>query len=236
MNFTSVFSTLAILLLLSLTACDPGDIGPYEEGVQSYGLTNFDRLNMGSAFRITVRQGSAFAIEARGNQRDLTDLDIYTRNGTLYAQYRHPSRNRRYDMNLTITLPALRGVSFSGASRSDVSGFQTIRELDVSLSGASRATIDASADRLNLNLSGASNLDLQGTGNELDGKLSGASQVDAFLYSTNDVEIDLSGASTARVQVAKRLDVTASGASSVRYRGTPEVKTRLSGSSTVRQD
>ncbi|RRA97755.1 head GIN domain-containing protein [Larkinella rosea] len=236
MKFTSILSAFFVLALVSLTSCDFERIGPYEEDDRSYGLTNFDRLDMGSAFNITVRAGSTYSIEARGNRRDLDDLDMYTSNGTLRAKYRNNSRNRRYDMNITITMPTLRGVDFSGASRSDVSGFQGLRELDIKLSGASRATVDLDADRTNIDLSGASDLDLEGASGLLIGDLSGASKIEAFDYPVDEAELDLSGASTARVKVAKRLNVTASGASSVRYRGTPVIKSNTSGSSTVRQD
>lgn len=236
MKITSIFSAIFMLTLLALTSCDFERVGPYEEEDRTYGLTNFDRLDMGSAFRITVEEGANFSIEARGNSRDLDDLDIYTRNGTLYAKYRNSLRNRRYDMNLTITMPTLRGVDFSGASRSEVTGFRGLRELDIKLSGASRCTIDLSATRTNIDLSGASDLDMQGASGFLYGDLSGASKIEAFDFEVDEAELDLSGASTARVKVSKRLDVKASGASSVRYRGAPELKSRLSGSSTLRQD
>jgi hypothetical protein len=236
MKFTSILSAFFILALVSLTSCDFERLGPYEEDDRSYGLTNFDRLDMGSAFNITVQQGSNFSVEARGNRQDLDDLDIYTSTGTLHAQYRNHNRNRRYDMNITITLPTLRGVDFSGASRSEITGFKGLRELDIKLTGASRSTVYLDADRTNIDLSGASDLDLKGASGLLIGELSGASKVEAFEYPVDEAELDLSGASTARIKVTKRLNVTASGASSVRYRGAPELKSKLSGSSTVRQD
>ena len=236
MKFTSILSAFFILTLVLLTSCDFERVGPYEEDDRSYGLTNFDRLDMGSAFNITVQQGSSFSIEARGNRQDLDDLDIYTSNGTLHAQYRKHYRNRRYDMNITITMPTLRGVDFSGASRSDISGFQGMRELDIKLSGASRSTLNVDADRTNIDLSGSSDLDLKGAGDLLIGELSGASKLEAFDYPVAEAELDLSGSSSARVKVSKLLDVKASGASSVRYRGAPELKSKLSGSSTVKKD
>ncbi|WP_265988510.1 head GIN domain-containing protein [Larkinella insperata] len=236
MKFSTLLSVFFIATLVVLTSCDFERVGPYEEDDRTYGLTNFDRLDMGSAFNVTVREGSNFTIEARGNRRDLDDLDIYTSNGTLHANYRNNHRNRRYDMRITIVMPTLRGVDFSGASRSEVYGFQGLRELDIKLTGASRAEFDVDADRTNIDLSGASDLDLMGASGILNGELSGASKLEAFDYPVDEAELDLSGASSARVRVAKRLDITASGASSVRYRGTPELRSRLSGSSTVRQD
>ncbi|GAA4398856.1 hypothetical protein GCM10023187_09930 [Nibrella viscosa] len=228
--------TIFALLLAGLTACENTFIGPYEETRQTYGLTGFDRLDMGSAFRITVTRGSTFAIEAKGNQRDIEDLDIYTRNGTLYAKYRNPLRSRRYSMNIDITMPELRGVDFSGASKSTVTGFTNVRELDVKLSGASKSTVEVTAGRLNIDLSGASDLFLKGNGGVIRGELSGASKVEAYDFPVDEADLDLSGASNAYVRVDKNLTVKASGASDVRYRGTPVVRSQVSGASKVRQD
>jgi hypothetical protein len=50
-------------------------------------------------------------------------------------------------------------------------------------------------------LSGASDLDLKGASGLLIGELSGASKVEAFDYPVDEAELDLSGASTARVRV-----------------------------------
>ncbi|MEJ0030812.1 MAG: hypothetical protein WDO15_10785 [Bacteroidota bacterium] len=52
--------------------------------------------------------------------------------------YRNGRRNdnRQYTTYVTITMPALKGVLFSGAVNSKVSGFETEGNFDVTLSGA----------------------------------------------------------------------------------------------------
>jgi hypothetical protein len=137
------------LLLMGLMACVREDVGPYQNDKQTYALTNFDRLDMGSAFTITVQQGANFSIVAEGDQRNLNDLDVYTRNGTLFARYRNHNRSRQYQTSFQITMPTLRGVAFSGASQSEVSGFTSLGDLDIELSGASRGkfTVQGLADQ-----------------------------------------------------------------------------------------
>jgi hypothetical protein len=194
MKYTLFFATIVLSLLV--VSCRE-DAGPYEEITKTYPLANFDRLDMGSAFRIDVRQGPAFQVEVRGNRRDIDDLGLNVRNSTLEILYdRNRYRNRRYDMFITITMPTVRSVSFSGAS----------------------------------------DLVVTGTGNRLSGKLSGASRVDTYDFPVRQADLNLSGASTARVRVDDALTVQASGASTVRYRGTPRVNSSLSGASTVRQE
>lgn len=241
-SFRRVPLALFVLVLIGLQSCvyintRDNDIPPRGVVTRSLDLVNFDQLTMGSAFTIHVRQGSSFSVKATGELNDIEDLETsVNRSGVLEIRYRNTWRNRRERMDLDIVMPSLRGVDFSGASVSDVEGFENIRTLDYRLSGASKSVFIGSADRLTLDLSGAAELDLRGDGGVLVGKLSGASQVFAFDFMTQEADLNLSGASRARVRVAKLLKVDASGASSLRYQGTPTVDQRLSGGSTVTRE
>lgn len=225
-----------VLIVVGLGACAREDVGPYQGDKQTFNQVDFDRLDMGSAFTITVRQGANFSIETEGDRRNLDDLEVYTRNGTLIAKYRNYSRNRKYETSFRITMPTLRGVSFSGASRSDVSGFTNMNELDIDLSGASKGEFAVQAARTNVELSGASTLQLNGNGTSLSAEVSGASKLQAFAYPVGSAGVDASGASKAEITVADKLVANASGASSVRYRGAPAVQQKVSGASSVQSE
>ena len=228
------FSCIA-LLILSVSACIREDVGPYQGDKQTYVLTGFDRLDMGSALSITVQAGPAFAITAEGDRRNLDDLEVYIRNGTLFARYR-TNRNRKHQTSFAITMPTVRGVAFSGASQSIITGFTNLSELSIELSGASKGEFTGDAARTTVDLSGASALQVSGRGAALSAELSGASNLQAFAYSVGEATVNASGASKASVTVSNALVADASGASTIRYRGTPTVRQRVSGASTVRSE
>lgn len=213
-----------------------GTLTPRDPSSQTYNLRDFDQLEMGNAFDVSVRQSGQFSISVRGDRRDIQDLEVYVeRSGKLVMKYRN-WRARRYEMEVDITMPTLTEVDFSGATTSTIEGFTNGRALDVELSGASKSVIDSDWDRVNVDLSGASNLTLLGQGLTIAGELSGASRIDAFDYPVDNVDLDLSGGSNARVLVDKTLKVNASGGSTLRYRGTPELRSNISGGSTVKPD
>lgn len=230
---------LFALLALFAQSCvfiSEGTLTPLDPTSQTFNLRDFDQLEMGNAFDVRVRQSGQFSISVRGDRRDVQDLDVYVdRSGKLVMKYRN-WRVRRYDMEVDITMPTLTEIDFSGATTSTIEGFTNGRTLDVELSGASKSVIDSDWDRINVDLSGASDLVLHGQGLTIAGELSGASRVDAFDYPVDNVDLDLSGASTARVLVGKTLRVNASGGSTLRYRGTPELRSNISGGSTVKPD
>jgi hypothetical protein len=67
-------------------------------------------------------------------------------------------------------------------------------------------------------------------------QLSDAGDFDAFDLVAGDVEIDLSGAGSARVYATEKLDVSISGAGTVKYRGDPEVHKQISGLGSLKRD
>ena len=233
-SFRYQISWIAVLAL-GLGACIRDDVGPYQGDTQTYALTGFDRLDMGSAFSITVQPGPAFNVVAEGDRRNIDDLNVYTRNGTLFANYR-TNRNRQHQTSFLITMPTLRGVAFGGASQSSITGFTNLSELNIELSGASRGQFTGGAARTVVNLSGASTLQLNGRGTALSAELSGASNLQAFPYPVGEAAVNASGASKVSLSVSNALVADASGASTIRYRGTPTVRQRVSGASTVQNE
>jgi len=215
-KITTVFAASLVAGLLGLSSCFPlEDPGTLQEGIQEFALADFNRLDMGDAFKISVQKGDAFSIIAKGDVRNLNDLDVYLSGNTLVAKYDnwHP---RKHDTEFIIVMPELEGVNFSGATNSTINDFDN--------------------DQFDIILSGASILHLSGGTNYLKAEVSGASYLNTYDYYAQYVNANVSGASKAKIFADAKLDVVASGASTVFYRGDPIVSKNVSGASTVRKD
>ncbi|GAB3326735.1 hypothetical protein GCM10027299_26120 [Larkinella ripae] len=206
-----------------------------QEETRTFTVSNFDKLDLGSAFTIHVTRGSGYKVTASGRASDLEDLEARVVSNELQVRYKDKLGNRnRQRVTINISLPDLKAVEFSGASRSDVTGFRNLKELDVDISGASTSTIEVDAERLQVDLSGASNVTLTGQAKRLDGEVSGATTLKAYDLKVSSAKVDVSGASSARMHVTDRLEAEASGASSVTYRGSASLRSNTSGASSVR--
>jgi len=235
--FFAVCLTFALPALESCIYVDSNDgIAPRRTVSRTFDFRNFTKLDMGNAFQVHVTEGSAYEVSATGEQSDLDDLLIFVQDGELVVRYNSKWNAGRKRMDLDIVMPSLEKVDFSGAVNSDVIGFNNLNKIEFQLSGESKCDFEGSAKNVIFDINGASQLDLFGESKYLDGELSGASQINAFNLSAEESDLDLSGASIAKVWITKNLDVDASGASSVRYKGNPGIKKQLSGGSTLRQE
>lgn len=224
-----------ILSSMILTSCFVEDPGPIHEVERNFAVVDFDRLEMGNAFHIQVHQGDFFEVRVRGDRRNIDDLIVITEGSTLVIRY-NKFRNRRHETHITITMPELYTVNFSGASDSRIDGFHNAENFDVYLSGASVCQLDVESTRVNTVLSGASYLNLRGEAQELRADISGASALKAFGFPVMRADVVCSGASDGSLTVTEYLKVVATGASHVVYRGDPTVDSDVSGSSEVERD
>lgn len=228
----------AFLLALTLitSSCEREDPGPIQETDRDYDQTDFDRLEMGNAFRVTVEESTIYSIHVRGDRRNLDDLDVHKSGSTLVIRFEKDG-NRKHETYVDITMPKLRAANFSGASVPIIKGFNEPEDaLDLFLSGATKAQLDATYKSVKAVLSGASELIMTGNGDALDTELSGASILKAFNFPVRTATMNVTGASSGQVRVSEELNAVASGSSSVLYRGDPEVNADTSGNSSVNQD
>ncbi len=233
--FKTLFATAPFFILLFLSSCEMEDPGPIQETTRSFSFVDFERLEMSNALRITVKEAATFSISATGDRRNISDLIVLKSGNTLVVKFKQGT-NRQHDTYVNITMPRLHGVNFSGASISTISGFSSDGGLDIYLSGASVAQLDAGYKEVKAVLSGASSLVMRGLGDELVAEISGASTLTAFDYPVREVAIQVSGASHGKVTTTDYLTAHAVGASSVLYEGNPTVNATTSGASTVRKN
>lgn len=224
-----------ILGFFALASCNEEDPGPRQQDNRSYTVVDFDRLEIGAAVVVTVRQGNNYSIQAEGDRRNLDDLQVYKSGDVLVVRFSN-HKDRQYATYLTITMPVMSGVDFSGAVDAQIENFDDANRLDVSLSGASLMQLDMNVTELYFNLSGASQLRLFGEGQMLDGTISGASLLSAFDYPVLEAKLIISGASNGKVMASQEINASVSGASVLVYRGSPQLNVESTGSSVVRRD
>jgi len=125
-------------------------------------------------------------------------------------------------------------IDVSGAST--VTGTLTCSYSVFDISGASTVNCTVACGDAEFNLSGASTMNVSGSGQDLTSEVSGASGMHLDNFTVNDVDIQVSGASNAVVNMDGTLNAEVSGASSLSYIGNPVLgDIDVSGASTVQR-
>jgi len=231
-----------------------------EKAHREYPVEGFASVDLSTAVDFEITQASSYSVKASGSNRlvkrlkvDVSDDTLKVRLGTGTIPFlRFGSRG---SVKVAITMPELRELEVSGACRGSAKGFRSSEDFELELSGASEAEIDIEAGRASLSvsgageltgelkaqsteleLSGASSCVLSGSGGDIELDFSGASHADLHRFQAKNAEVDLSGASRAKISMDGTLDADLSGASTLDYSGnvTPG-RTRTKGAASLNQ-
>jgi hypothetical protein len=239
---------------MTASACSGGSVTTPQD------FKDFTRLDVQNAFDVEVVQSGTFNVEITSSEALLDYLSVTKAGETLTIRLNpnHPFTDfvlMRKTLKARITMPVLRGVSLSGASKAVISGFESANPVDLVMAGASTlklagieagdAKIDVSgacglngkltAGNVTLDVSGASHVEVFGTGKNVKLTGSGASRLDLESFVHKTATVTLSGASQATVDTREHLDFSLSGASRLFFLSNPKMGTmEVLGASTVK--
>ncbi len=231
------------------------------------GLDSFFGIDISSNFDITLQQGEEYSATAVIDTEMEQYLNVNVRNNILYVSIKGAPTKLVNQINslsaphptLTITMPDLSSIHLSGScSLTSEETFQGLRgdfdiflsgassidrlsvaagELDMDISGTSKACILAecssveiaaagmasvsvtgNCDEYGVETGGSAKVTLIGSASELECECSGASHLDASELTVDRADVECSGASTTKINVEKELEVNLSGVSTCLYR------------------
>jgi len=250
-----IAGVLVVALFTSglLVGCDGMVTGSGNLKTESYDHTDFTRVRVSSAVEYEITRSDSYQVSITADD-NIFDYIQVSRQGTTLQIGLGTASFTNITVRAEITMPQLRSLDISGASRGSVSGFSSTEDIDITVSGASyldltemtagdaniditgasAVTGDLAAVDVSFNVNGASNLQLEGRASDIVVKADGASRVKLGGFTTYSVDISLDGASTGTINLVGKLDANLSGASKLEYIGEPTMGTiDISGASTL---
>lgn len=191
---------------------------------------------------------------------EMDDISIINLSGAVKADFKGTFKTESLDMELSGASSAaglqISGhtleIECSGASNLDMTG-KFSNEIEIDLSGASNIDYNGGAEKLNADISGASNLncngdfralkvscsgasnaEIEGKGMKADYDCSGASNIDAKNFVVRTAEVELTGASKAKVNASEDIYHDVSRGSKMTYYGDAELHNMNSDTNVVK--
>jgi len=195
---------------------------------------NFTKLDIGGAFKVYLSKGDQekLFVEADGDEIKEIITEVVGNKLKIYTDSDWDMNF--HEMTIYVTYKDLDYIGFSGAVEVVGENVLTFTDLEMDVSGAAEIDLEMKADRFEAEFSGASEINFRGSCKTGYFELSGASEFDAEGLEFQDLNIEVSGASEAKVWATGTLKIDASGASDIRYKGNPKVTIDESGASSVK--
>jgi hypothetical protein len=217
-------------------------------------VKGFAGISVSNAAHVVVSEGKKYSCVVYLDSNLMPLFKTKVERGILVMGFKPGTSVHNFKKcEILITMPELKKVEASGASKVELEDKFSGKELSVNLSGASSFSADADYEILGVKESGASRVALKGKFGDiavdlsgasrfaceggalgLSGEVSGASTVNFEDCSIDDAELRVSGASSIKLgDVDKKIKANLSGASSLKYSGDPELEKNISGASSI---
>lgn len=204
---------------------------PSPEELAQEDLKDFDQLDLNGIFDVRIIRGDQFEVDIKGPESEKKKYSIYRNGKTLIVDF-EGKKNFNWDWTfdkvktdqvyISITMPDIERLEATGFGRIELEEFN-VRDMEFELRGPIEADASLTAEDVMISLSGKSALTLQGRSNVLSADVEFASKLKAYNFEVNEAVVDVSGASSAKLNVAHRLEIEEGVASDIDYRGNPEV-------------
>ncbi|WP_439568348.1 head GIN domain-containing protein [Sphingopyxis sp.] len=246
-------AVLPLALAMTVTACNgadhkdgesagkgeatrSADAGPVT--TKSYALTGFTEVKVAGPDDVTIRQGDAFAISAKGPQAILDRLEIEADGPTLSIGRKREgfsfSSRDDDDVEITITMPRLNGVRLTG------SGTIAADSVD---GDAVEAVVTGSGDlkiakltgkRADISVSGSGDIEIGGgTVGAGEYSVTGSGDIDADGLVAQTLEVSVTGSGNVEAQATGTAEVSIMGSGDVTLGGGAKCSSRQMGSGSV---
>jgi len=232
LRLTQIFA-IPILLFL-MTACTAQRIGQGNVTRDERMLVNFEGVDVGSAFNVELRPGPhEVVVEADKNLLPFIKTEV---NRGMLRIYADEGIERAQALNVYISMPRLEKLVATNAA--DIVGKGTFahEKMELDLSGATDLTLELDVEELKVDASGSTDMRLSGRAEKAEISLSGSSDLKGRDLVVQELDIDLSGASDAKIVCEQKLEAKAKGSSDLVCFGQPDqenVKIETSGAAHV---
>lgn len=199
--------------VLMTTACRININSGGEIVTRTFDITEFDELEVSSAFDVVVEIGDEPSLEIDIDEEVADRLDVDQDDDRLRIGFDGGLFSVSGPLEIRVTTTELTKVTFDGAVDAEINGLDTER-FEVELNGASQVTGHGSVDVLVIDADGASSADFSETAADLaEVDANGASSID--VTGAKEVTGEAGGASSVDVSPNANQNVSTSGASSV---------------------
>ncbi|MGI4886895.1 MAG: PspC domain-containing protein [Janthinobacterium lividum] len=205
------------------------DLGSYGRGRRTFHESGFTQVNVVGGYRVVVRHGNAFKIEAGGDEDELNNLRVSRDGNALEIKPRGDTSlfGKDWDRDqqkvlIRIEMPAVESLELAGGIQADLGGFDRQDRLRVQQAGVSHLRLNGNYGSLKLSLAGPCRTTATGHADDLSLDAAGAAELAGAALQTRTAKVSLVGGCKARLNVSETLAGEAVGGSEVAYSGHPK--------------
>jgi Putative auto-transporter adhesin, head GIN domain len=198
---------------------------------------NFSGISVGGAFEVEVKTGPETIVEVESDDNVIHFIETKVSGDILKIRTKDGTNFNNAHFKVFVTAPEINSMNVSGAANMKATGQLTsAQKISVDVSGAGNIKAIVDAPEVYAELSGAGNIDLSGRTRNYTAKVSGSGDLKSGNLQSENTDVRVSGAGTARVHASVTLNADVSGAGNIYYKGGATVQQKKSGAGIIKNE
>jgi len=198
---------------------------------------NFVGISVGGAFEVEVKKGPETIVEVEADDNVMDFIETKVSGGILKIRTKQGTNFNDAHFKVYVTAPEINSLHASGAANLKVTDqLSGTGKISLDVSGAANIKAAVDAPEVSAELSGAGNIDLSGRTRNYTARVSGSGDLKSGNLQSENTEVRVSGAGTARVHASVSLNADASGAGNIYYKGGAAVQQKKSGAGNIKNE
>lgn len=192
----------------------------YNTEEKIYDLEKFDSINIQGPYVINIKKNDNFLVKATSEDNNFDELNVEVKDGVLNIKQNNILNSISNNTTFDIDLPSIKELNIKGMTKVNLNGFDSNENIKLSLDGASNLDTDIFSNNFDIGVYGFSELKINNTndktGSKVLAKLNGASRLYIDSIKTNNINLDLDGASYTYISgVSNNVKIKETGASNI---------------------
>lgn len=214
-NMKKIFTSILVTVVIFSVSAQEREKRHFE---------NFSEIYVSSIVQVILTPSDTFSVEVEAPLGKLQVVDIKQNGTKLSISTTGNTTWNGENPKVFISLPSIKKIKTSGASAVKSTGLFRAEDLEINASGASAVQVSLNATHLTLLANGASVITLLGYVQNVTIEAGGASVIEAKELNTDNVALDLSGASQTKINVNESVIGDVYGAANLSIEGSPSIK------------
>ena len=218
---TTIISSLLLISSFMMNA----------QETQNREVKSFKKIEVSGATTVVYTQSDTLVLKVVADKAEINNVYTTIEGDVLSIKakgsFSHPYK-------VYVFANSLNQLTVSGASKFSTENVIKGDSLSIDASGACAIYMKVSMSNLDATISGASSVTFEGNTKTLHSNVSGASSLKAYKLNASTTDIKASGASTAKVFAADKINANATGSSTIKFKGEPkDVSAEASSASSI---
>lgn len=204
---------------------------------KEYDLDKFENIKVDSQVDIEYTVGEEISVKAKMHENFLENMSIFVEDNQLVidnkTSFSYEDLEPEEYPKIHITAPSVNKLELMGTTNfvsttPIISNFFNLKTY-----GGVNCKLVLDTDEAQLDINGGTDVKISGRANKVECAIKEAGDLDTFDLLVNNMDLNLSGASSAKVNVSDTLDIDVTGTGEVFYKGTAKVTQNVSGTADV---